>query len=173
MIAEVDELILDNDEEGGADAPSTYLTFDLGGQTLGVEVRHVREILDQQKISRLPNAPPEMEGVIDVRGASVPILDIGHRLGMSPGEPGPDTRVIVFEMGVGAARRPFGVLADRVRDVDQIAPGEIEPSPRIGGGWRDNVMRGLSRRGAQLIALIDLDRVFPAEGTTGDAFGPF
>ena len=64
------------------DISSTYLTFDLGDQTLGVEVRHVREILDLQKITRLPNAPMDVLGVVDVRGTSVPIIDLRARLGL-------------------------------------------------------------------------------------------
>lgn len=146
-----------------AEASSTYLTFDLGEQILGIEVRHVREILDMQRITRLPNAPHEVLGVVDVRGASVPIVDLKDRLGIPPLELGEEARIVVIEIdaGSGAGRKPIGLLADRVRNVDQIGREAIEPSPHVGvGHWDARILKGLSRRGRDLVALLDLDRVF-------------
>ena len=118
--AQLDDPVEAEEED---DQSSTYLTFDLGGQTLGVEVRHVREILDRQRIARLPNAPMDVEGVVDVRGRSVPILDLGSRLGLPHGDDGDDVRIVVLEIHGG--HRPVGVLADRVRNVEVIPTGEI------------------------------------------------
>lgn len=153
--------------EGEDEASSTYLTFDLGEQILGIEVRHVREILDMQRITRLPNAPHEVLGVVDVRGASVPIVDLKDRLGIPPLELGEEARIVVIEIdadpdqGAGAGRKPIGLLADRVRNVDQIGREAIEPSPHVGvGHWDARILKGLSRRGRDLVALLDLDRVF-------------
>ena len=137
---------------------STYLTFDLGGQTLGVEVRFVREILDLQKITRLPNAPIEVQGVIDVRGVSVPILDLRTRLGVGGIEVEGDQRIVVLELG--GQRRAVGVFADRVRNVDVIPRANIEPVPTEGlGGWDTSSLMGLARNAEDLIVLIDIDRI--------------
>ncbi|MBM9593601.1 chemotaxis protein CheW [Roseitranquillus sediminis] len=147
-----------------ADAASTFLTFDLGAQSLGVEVRHVREILDMQKITRLPNAPHDVHGVVDVRGASVPIVDLKSRLGVPPSELGPDARIVVLEVEAGAARQPIGILADRVRNVDLIGDDEIEPAPGAEiGAWDASTLRGLVRRDGDLIVLVDLRKVFGGE----------
>jgi purine-binding chemotaxis protein CheW len=148
--------------EAAEDAASTFLTFDLDGQTLGVAVRRVREILDLQPMTRLPNAPHEVRGVIDVRGASVPILDLACRLGMGGGETGEDTRVIVFESSGGQGRpRPVGVLADRVRDVRRIDREAVEAPPELGAGrLSPEVMIGLARLDGALVVLVDLDRLF-------------
>ena len=149
------------------DSSSTYLTFDLGEQTLGVEVRHVREILDMQRITRLPNAPMDVLGVVDVRGTSVPVLDLKARLGISSFESSDDAQIVVIEFADGSQRKPLGILADRVRNVDQIPADEIEPCPSIGAGhWDSSVIAGLSRRGSDMIVLIRIERIFG--GKVGD-----
>lgn len=158
----------DQGTEVEEDSSSTYLTFDLGEQTLGVEVRHVREILDMQRITRLPNAPMDVLGVVDVRGASVPVLDLKSRLGIPSIDGSEEARIVVIEITIGSQRKPLGILADRVRNVDQIPADEIEPCPSIGiGQWDTSILEGLSRRGSELIVLIRLDRIF------GDAAGEF
>jgi purine-binding chemotaxis protein CheW len=152
---------MDGVTEAEDDASSTYLTFDLGEQILGVEVRHVREILDMQRITRLPNAPIEVLGVVDVRGASVPIVDLKARLGVASLELGDEARIVVIEIDAGSGRKPLGILADRVRNVDQIGADEIETVPATGiAHWDAGILQGLSRRGPDLIVLIDLERVF-------------
>ena len=151
------------DEED--DTASTYLTFDLGIQTLGVEVRNVREILDMQKITPLPNAPREVLGVVDVRGSSIPVVDLKSRLGIPSIEEGQDARIVVIEVAEGRTRKPLGILADRVRDVAQISEDEIEPCPSVGNGqWDSGILQGISRSGSDLIVLIRLDRLFGQDG---------
>ena len=155
----------------GPAAAGTYVTFDLSGQSLGVEVCHVREILDTVAISRLPNAPHEIEGVIDIRGESIPIVDMGSRLGLPRMEDGEDTRIIVFELRQGDQVRAVGVLADRVRDVTQIPAAEIEVPPEvIGATWEAELLRGFARHAGLLILLLNIERIFgtDAESMTLD-----
>lgn len=143
----------------------TYVTFDLSGQVLGVEVRHVREILDTVSISRLPNTPHEIEGVIDIRGESIPIVDMGSRLGLPRMEDSEDTRIIVFEVVQDGRVRPVGILADKVRDVTQIWQEELEKPPVIiGTSWDPDLLSGFARHSGLLILLLNLDRVFGSGG---------
>ena len=156
---------LDSSTEVEDDASSTYLTFDLGEQILGVEVRHVREILDMQKITRLPNAPMDVRGVVDVRGTSVPIIDLKNRLGVPATEGGEEARIVVVEIDTGAGPKPLGVLADRVRNVEQIPAEDIEPSPSVGvANWDSSIIHGLFRRGSDLVVLVDLERILGRAG---------
>ncbi len=160
---------LDGVAEVEDDTSSTYLTFDLGEQILGVAVRHVREILDMQRITRLPNAPIDLKGVVDVRGASVPIVDLHARLGMSGCDLGNDARIVVLELGDDADKRPLGIQADRVRNVEQIGRDEIEPVPSRGlGNWDADALEGLCRRGSDLVVLVDLDRLLGIAGAELD-----
>lgn len=153
--------VLTDEADVEEDDSSTYLTFDLGGQTLGVDVRFVREIIDVKKITPLPNAPSEVLGVVDVRGQSVPIVDLCRRLGVAPGDWAEEARMVVLEFASGSRHRQVGIQADRVRNVDQIAPAEIEAIPREGfGHWDADVLLGLSRRNEDLVVLIDLQGIF-------------
>ena len=145
----------------GPQAAGTYVTFDLSGQSLGVEVCHVREILDTVSVSRLPNAPHEIEGVIDIRGESIPIIDMGSRLGLPRMENGEETRIIVFELQQDSQVRAVGVLADRVRDVTQIPAHEIEVPPEVvGASWQADLLRGFARHAGLLILLLNIERIF-------------
>lgn len=158
-----DHAFLDDDiEEAEADdAAATFLTFDLDGQTLGVAVKRVREILDLHPLTRLPNAPDEVRGVLDVRGASVPVLDMGARLGMGASKTGPETRIVVFDFEQDGATRVVGVLADRVRDVRRIEAEAIEAAPLAGiSGLSSGLIQGLSRQDGALVVLIDVERAF-------------
>jgi len=148
--------------DGIDDAASTFLTFDLDGQTFAVTVLSVREILDTQPVTRLPNSPHDMHGVIDVRGSSVPIVDLTARLGMGAFDEGPDTRVVVFEIQQkGHDSRTVGVLAERVRDVCRIESCEIEDAPSTGdAGISSDLILGLCRRDGSLVVVVDLARVF-------------
>lgn len=153
--------VLTDEADVEEDESSTYLTFDLGGRTLGVDVRFVREIIDVKKVTPLPNAPSEVLGVVDVRGQSVPIVDLCRRLGVAPGDWAEEARMVVLEFASGGRHRQVGIQADRVRNVDQIAPAEIETIPREGfGHWDADVLLGLSRRNEDLVVLIDLQGIF-------------
>lgn len=146
----------------------TYVTFDLSGQTLGAEVRFVREVLDQVQMARLPNTPHEIEGVVDIRGETVPIVDMGAKLGLPRQPDGDETRIIVFEFENAGRIRPLGVLADRVRDVTQITAEEIESPPEIvGSSWDTEVLRGLARHADMLILLLNLERIFQQHDFAG------
>lgn len=145
------------DTSGAPNDPKTYVTFDISGQTFGVEVSFVREILDKIDISRVPHNNPDICGIIDIRDESVPVMDIGCRLGMQNLELGPETRIIVFEARTGTRAKPIGVLADRVRDVTQIQAASIESPPdAIGGAHGGGVLSGLARHSQLLIAILDI-----------------
>ena len=122
--------------QGGEATPRpdglTAVIFDLYGQTMGVDVRNVREILARQTMSRLPSAPSEITGVIDLRGRCVPIIELSAILGMTPRDRDEEARIIVFELGSG---NQVGVIAERVRDVVRIDAERIEPSPEIRDGY--------------------------------------
>lgn len=147
-------------DEAEEEASSTYLTLDLGGQILGISVQNVREILDPQRITRLPNAPTDVFGVADVRGLSVPIIDIKSKLGICGGEAGDDARIVVLELKIDGEARTLGIEADCVRKVEQIPRAEIEPVPvHVSSNWDSQLIDGLYRRDGDLVVLIDIDRL--------------
>lgn len=148
------------------DASSTFLTFDLNEQSFAVQVEYVREILDAEPITKLPNAPHDVMGVIDVRGASVPVYDLYGQLGTSATQDQEDTRLVVFEIkNSSGSIRPVGILSDRVRDVCRIRAQEIEQKPDLGGYSIDpDLVIGLTRLNGKLVILLNLAAMFGNQG---------
>src|SRR6056297_2732472 len=118
-------------EEAVAD---TYLTFVLAEQIFAVPVANVREILDLQTISRLPNAPGDLVGMIDVRGQGIGVVDLASRLGLCL-DGGAESRIVVFELDDGPDRVPLGIVADRVLSVAEIEPHSVEKTPKTMSTW--------------------------------------
>jgi len=120
-------------------------------------------------VTQLPNASHDLLGVIDVRGASVPIVDLTAQLGIGHSQEGPDSRMIVFEMEQpDADPYPLGILAERVRDVSRLTSEDIEPTPDLAaGGGRSDTVIGLCRRDGTLIVVVDLGRVFADQSLLG------
>ncbi|MEE4119674.1 MAG: chemotaxis protein CheW [Paracoccaceae bacterium] len=141
-------------------APLTLLTFVLGGQVFAVPVTHVREIVDRSEISALPNAPHDVLGLIDLRGQSVPVVDLAARLGIRA-EPGAEARVVVFafsgEGEGGAAATSLGVLTERVLRVAEIGLDALEPMPDTLSGWRCEAATTLARTEDGRALVLDVD----------------
>lgn len=148
--------------DDAAAEPSTYVTFELGGQVFAVDVAHVREILDLQPIVSLPNAPGDLLGMVDVRDRAIAVVDLSGKLGLSPSRDAQEGRILVFEMGIGL-RTPIGVIADRVLGVVTIPDAEIEAAPSAMTRWDATVMRGVARVAGQLTMLLALDALFGDE----------
>lgn len=152
----------------GAGTPAvpadTLVTFELGAQTLGVDVAHVREILDRQPVLHLPHAGTHCAGMIDSRGQTIPLIDLAARLGLAASGTDDHTRIIVFDLPSGGGTRPIGIMADRVLDVARIERTEIEPAPALARSPQDGIaVRGLARCDGRLIILIDIVRMLCAE----------
>lgn len=136
----------------GSDDPRTFLTFAIGGQFFALSVDPVREILDQQPLALLPEAPADVIGLIDVRGEGVMVMDIAARLGVMGGS-GRDRRIIVLERPE-AGQRPVGVLADQVHSVVELPATAIEAPPAAGRG-RPGLLQGVARLGGHLTLVLD------------------
>jgi purine-binding chemotaxis protein CheW len=155
-----DEDVLNDDEHVEEDTSSTYLTFDLSAQAFGLDVRFVREIIDPKRITPLPDAPREVLGVVDVRGESVPIVDLRGRLGVLRDEFEENARMIILEVSKGGDQRLVGIQADRVRNVENIPRESIEPVPNSGfTHWDAGILLGLFRKDGDFIVLIDLQSI--------------
>lgn len=129
----------------------TCLTFRLGGQYFAVSVAPVREILDEQRVAILPDAPPDVVGLIDVRGESVMVMDVSHRLGVRT-QAEADRRIIVLERP-GRDRRPVGVLAEQVLSVIEMPAAAIEAIEQTQGA--PGLVRGVARVEGQLVIVLD------------------
>lgn len=141
-----------------------YLTLGLAGETFGIGIRNVREILDMRPISRLPHAPHFLLGMIDVRGSGYPIVDLRLKLDL-PSVPATDaTRIIILDVPIGNRVVGVGFVADCVYEVTDIDESAIEPVPAVGGRWKSDYIAGIGRKGDRFVVIFDLKRLMAHEG---------
>jgi len=143
-----------------------FLTFLLEEEEYGLEILRVQEIKGFSKITPLPNTPREIRGVMNLRGAVVPIIDLRCRFGLSEAEYTRFTVIIVVNIGTKTA----GLVVDAVSDVLNVAANELVPTPDLGSAVDTSFMTGLARTGDRLITLLNVDRLVGF--STGPDIGP-
>jgi purine-binding chemotaxis protein CheW len=147
------------------------VTLRLDDELFALEAANVREILDMIPVTRVPNAPAFVAGLVNVRGSVVPLADFRVMFGMARKAADPDTRIVVLETVVEGEPLIVGLLADRVEDVADLDAAAIETAPRVGLRWPAGFVRGVGQRGGRFIIIPDLERIFAgcgaADGTTG------
>ena len=140
-----------------------YLTFKLSDEVFGVDVAQVREILDYVKITKVPQTPDFMRGVINLRGSVVPVVDMNLKFGMDKTERTVNTCIVVVEVKLGDETAVLGALVDSVQEVFEIEPQNIEPAPRIGTKLNTEFIKGMGKREEKFIIILDIDKVFSSE----------
>jgi purine-binding chemotaxis protein CheW len=140
-----------------------YLTFKLGNEIFATDVAKVREVLDLTTITKIPRTPDFMAGVINLRGSVVPVVDLRLCLEMSKTESTRNTCIVVVEVLLENESTVIGALTDSVEEVIDLEPEQIQPAPRIGAQIRTDFIKGMGKRDAQFIMILDIDRVFSAE----------
>lgn len=144
-----------------------YLTFSLADEIFAVDVATVREILEFNTITKVPQTPPFMRGVINLRGSVVPVMDMRLKFGLAETERTVNTCIIVVEIAVGDETLVLGMLADSVQEVFELEPENIEPAPRIGMKLDTTFIRGMGKHGDTFIIILDIDRVFSTADLAG------
>jgi purine-binding chemotaxis protein CheW len=140
-----------------------YVTFSLGKELFGVEVTRTREILSLTPVTRIPQTPEYMLGVINLRGQVVPVVDMRLKLGLPIKEETEDTCIIVVEVQVDGEPITVGALADAVREVLEIRSDQIEPPPRLGTRLKTEFINGMGKVDDAFLILLDIDRVFSSD----------
>jgi purine-binding chemotaxis protein CheW len=141
-----------------------FVTLGIEREVFGVPVEAVLEILDMKPLFRVPEAPAYMLGLIDLRGRSVPVLDLRTKLGLQAIAATETTRILVLEVEVAGRHLVLGLVADRVFEVMAPAPHEIEAAPDIGVRWRSDYIRGVGHRDARFVIIFDLPKLFATDG---------
>ena len=149
--------------DGNAASSQQYVTFSLGDELFGVEVTRAREILSVTPVTRVPQTPDYLLGVINLRGQVVPVVDMRLKLGLAAGAETEDTCIIVVEVLVDGESIIVGALADAVREVLEIRSDQIEPAPRLGTRLKTEFITGMGNVDEQFLILLNIDRVFSSE----------
>ncbi|MCM2264108.1 MAG: chemotaxis protein CheW [Desulfuromonadales bacterium] len=143
-----------------------YVTFCLGEELFGVEVTRAREILDLVPVTKVPQTPDYLLGVINLRGQVVPVVDLRVKMGLPKAETTRDSCIIVIEVQVDGEVLTVGGLADSVREVLELRDDLIEPAPRLGTKLKTEFIAGMGKLDDQFLILLEIDRVFSSEELT-------
>ena len=143
-------------------APQTltqWVTFKLDGETYGVNVMEVQEVLRVTDIAPVPGAPSYVLGIINLRGNVVSVIDTRRRFGLPATENSDATRIVIIESG----GQTVGIRVDAVAEVLDVDSSEIETSPDVGSEEAARYISGMVSRGEELIVLIDVNRIITEE----------
>ena len=143
----------------GVEKTATYLTFMLGDEIFAVDVRNVREVLDNTAITKVPRTPDFMRGVINLRGSVVPVVDMRLKFGMTATEQTVNTCIIIIEVTRSDGQAVLGALVDSVKEVINLEQDQIEPAPNIGTNIRSEFIKGMGKQDDHFIIILDADRV--------------
>ncbi len=135
------------------------VSFVIESEEFGVDILKVQEIIRTVEITRVPKSPDFVEGVINLRGKIVPVIDLRKRFGIGRKERDNETRIIVVEL----VDKVVGFLVDKVKEVIRVEKSIIEPPPELTTSISANYITGVAKLQDRLLILLDLDRVLSSE----------
>ena len=140
-----------------------YLTFKLDGDEFAVDVLKSREIVDLRSVTKVPQSPDFMLGVINLRGSVVPVIDLRLKFGMEKAESTQATSIVVMDVLVDGETIIVGTVVDSVEEVIELSDSQIEPAPRIGTRLNTEFIKGMGKQDDQFLIILDIDRVFSSD----------
>ncbi len=141
--------------ESMEDPTLQWVTFKLAGEIYGINVMQVQEVLRYTEIAPVPGAPTYVLGIINLRGNVVTVIDTRHRFGLTPGEIGDNTRIVIVE----AEKHVIGILVDSVAEVVYLKQSEIETAPNVGTEENAKFIQGVCHKNDDLLILIELNKL--------------
>ncbi len=136
-----------------------FVSFRLGKEEYGIPILRVQEIIRFEALTRVPQSADHVEGVLNLRGQIIPVMDLRRRFGLPSLERNFSTRIIVVEID----QAKFGILVDCVNEVRSIGSDEIDPAPPLGTQIDAEYIEGMAKLDQGLVILLDIDNVFRAE----------
>lgn len=152
--------------ETGDGQHQPHLTFLLGEETFAIGILRVKEIIEYGSLTVVPLMPGCVRGVINLRGAVVPVIDLAARFGGQPTQVGKRSCVIIIEIADGDITQDIGVLVDSVSAVLDIPDGDIEPPPAFGARIRTDFIAGMGKIAGKFVIILDVQRVLSVEEMT-------
>jgi len=147
--------------------PAQYLTFSLAAETFAIGILVIKEIIEYRAPTEVPLGPRNVRGVINLRGAVVPVVDLQSRFGQPSSAVGKRSCIVIVEIAQQDERHVIGVIVDAVNEVIEIAATDVEPPPSFGARIRSDFIAGIGKVRGRFVVLLDVDRVL-----TPDAAAP-
>jgi purine-binding chemotaxis protein CheW len=139
-----------------------YLTFFLAGEEYAIGILQVKEILEYDTLTKVPQTPPSIRGVINLRGSVVPVVDLAAKFGLPPSPVTKRTCIVIVEVDLEGQRTVMGVLADAVSQVMDLTPADIEAPPAFGTAVRVDYLQGMGKVGKKFVLILDVNKVLSA-----------
>lgn len=140
-----------------------YLTFTLGDEEYGVDILRVQEIRGWDTATPIPNTPPYVKGVINMRGTIVPVIDLRERFGMAHKEYTQFTVVVLVRVLGNDQERIMGLIVDALSEVYGITEDQLRPPPEFGSAYQTDFIRGLASMEEKMVIILDVDRLLSEE----------
>jgi len=140
-----------------------YLTFKLDGESFATEISKVREVLEHTDVTPVPKSPEFMQGVINLRGSVVPVVDLRLQFGMPTIEPTVDSCIIIIEVNIEGASTVLGALADSVQEVIDLRHEQLEPAPSFGARVDNAFVQYMGKVEDRFVIILDMNKVFSLE----------
>lgn len=147
------------DDEDGDSQKDKYLTFHLGNEDYGLDIRYVIEIVGIQKITEVPDMPKFVKGVINLRGQVIPVMDVRTRFNMEPRDYDDRTCVIVVRIN----ETSIGLVVDTVNEVADIPEQHVSPPPQVSKGAGSRFIKGMGKIGDDVKILLNVDKLLYEE----------
>jgi purine-binding chemotaxis protein CheW len=147
---------------GGGDTHQ-YLTFTLGGEMFAVGILNVKEIIEYGNLTEIPMMPAFIRGVINLRGAVVPVVDLAARFGGQLSEVQRRTCIVIVEVAQEDAKHDIGIMVDAVSEVLEIPRGEIEPPPSFGARIRADFIAGMGKVAGKFVIILEIQKVLSVD----------
>ncbi|MBX5494432.1 MAG: purine-binding chemotaxis protein CheW [Bryobacteraceae bacterium] len=144
-----------------------YLTFSLGREEFAIQVLKVREIMGVEEITAVPQTPPYVKGVINLRGKVIPVVDLRLKFKLPELEYTQRTCIVVVQISMGTSVLPMGIIVDSVSEVLNLAPADIENTPDFGAGVTLPYVMGMAKIKGKVKILLDIDHVMTAQDLEG------
>lgn len=140
-----------------------YLTFTLDDEVFAMDIRNVREIIQYGTMTKVPLMPAFVRGVMNLRGAVVPVIDLRARFGRPIAQVGKRSCVVIFDAHRDGERVELGLMVDAVSEVIEIPADRIEPPPQFGASVRREFIQAMGRVGERFVILLDAERALDVE----------
>lgn len=140
-----------------------YLTFKLDGESFATEISKVKEVLEYTQVTPVPRSPEFMQGVINLRGSVVPVVDLRLQFGMPTLEQTVDTCIIIIEINIEGTSTVLGALADSVQEVIDLKPEQLEPAPSFGARIDNDFVQHMGKVDDGFIMVLDINKIFSIE----------
>ena len=148
---------------GNAAEIAQYLTFLLSGEMYAVGILNVKEIIEYGQLTEIPMMPAFIRGVINLRGAVVPVIDLAARFGGHQTESSRRTCLVIIALSNGHDHHDIGVVVDAVSEVLEVSGADIEPAPAFGAKIRADFIEGMGKIGGKFVIILDIQKVLSVE----------